>query len=1509
MPIYVSRGGGNTKITEPINKGIDYGNKFLNLYTSGNEFYIGEPNNIYVGFYHIMDGKSMSGATHTDTSEEITAIDINRQQRILDTSLLDTENFFSTNNEIKNILTTDGTEFLLDDKSYVGNYIKVGLDYYTYYLNDYNNTMPDKKLTPFKLEPNFNNSYINNNFSTVIGIDTYRNIDNFIISEKKDQVISEIKDEINSIKLNIDFSDYKNFILFGSSVEQLYNFKLKISKLKKLRKNILELNNTTDSLLKYTLKKFEEEKEEIIQNFTRFEKYLFYENNFYYNLNTYSSTNISSSFSGSFTYLGKYSESFYYVADKSESRWENAKYTSSYYSGSLVNIHNKGINEFVSNSMIGKTINTQDNGLWIGLYQKSSVNEPSGGWVWLDENVLSNDIFDGWKGYTNWDTSNPNNSTYIQNYGLIYRNNGYWDDYSGSYQGAGSFGFSYILEITPYSKFNESYFENLSYSSSLFDENNLMNLLHYLPSFMKEDNINYTGYKRMVNMYGEYFDTLWLYIKNISNRDIDDINSNEYIPYQLLPTFLNQYNLYFKSKFEDSDILKFLYNLDKGGKLKYSYDYSDKVYTEKLYRRLLHSAPYILKSKGTKKSILSILNSYGISEEYIDINETNINKKLDPYYYDVNKQILGGVFTSKVYYLQFKGDQKVKLNWVNINSQKPDSIEVRFKTNHNSGLYLNHILFEKSSSHGNFFVTLNTTGSKYGNSSGIVKLIFKSGSVIKSSSTDELPIFNDIVWNLMLRRSDFSSDVSQSYSINLNQFKFKKFNFTGSCSVVTEQMTNLYNNDGHVYIGGSSSFSNSNEYGYPYYGDLNEFRMWNEYLSNDIFNKHSKAISTYFGKYDTSSFTNLVTWLKFEQDINHYSTSSVWDYNLAGTKNHGTASNFESGTNDTNYVTFYEEEIIGENVEKVNILDEQPTPLNLNPDTRILKSSKELLGKIDNKLSIYLSTNTIFNKDLMRSVNDFDIDNYVGDYRDYYKDNYESLDNLKKIFIDKFNLTGSFNIFNLINYIKYFDLSFFKLIEENIPYKTDYKIGAKIEQNKLERNKIYSWKKQNKSEILNKDTIIKYHEFINFKLNYENIESLIKYNNLVNFNTDYKNIEGLLKYDNLVKFSTEYKNIFGILNIEKNYVNSTYINLYTSSINLKEDRLEGNLIGNRQDHPFKVINSNGDLVIDTFKSKRNRFDWIYSGSTQTQINPISDIKKLPKIYKIGVDDRYNNAYWSINYLNNSDKGYTYVKHYSSITHNDTNIKNPFGEYNSTKIVANVDGYSIRFGLKLTCSLNVEGTNPSYDENFNISLKPSKSYCWSVYIYYDSAFDISYTSSLGNTKDIFQVMQNSETNTSNDYRGYYILDPFGSHTFYNKSVYTSSFSFTGSWRRVYANFTVPPTSSAPISGVNFASSSIFVFYATQWNTSSIGTSSINIFGSQLEEIPSGYTTESFIPSNYSKRGELVYDKYHINNTINRFKFNNYEGTINYDNPVETIYKNRKKILVVNKEEGKPLLKVE
>ncbi len=80
-----------------------------------------------------------------------------------------------------------------------------------------------------------------------------------------------------------------------------------------------------------------------------------------------------------------------------------------------------------------------------------------------------------------------------------------------------------------------------------------------------------------------------------------------------------------------------------------------------------------------------------------------------------------------------------------------------------------------------------------------------------------------------------------------------------------------------------------------------------------------------------------------------------------------------------------------------------------------------------------------------------------------------------------------------------------------------------------------------------------------------------------------------------------------------------------------------------------------------------------------------------------------------NHIFNSDKGYTYANHYSSITHSVTNIKNPFGEYNSTKIVANVDGYPIRFGLKLTCSLNVEGTNPSYDENFNISLNPSKSY--------------------------------------------------------------------------------------------------------------------------------------------------------------------------------------------------------
>ena len=100
--------------------------------------------------------------------------------------------------------------------------------------------------------------------------------------------------------------------------------------------------------------------------------------------------------------------------------------------------------------------------------------------------------------------------------------------------------------------------------------------------------------------------------------------------------------------------------------------------------------------------------------------------------------------------------------------------------------------------------------------------------------------------------------------------------------------------------------------------------------------------------------------------------------------------------------------------------------------------------------------------DILKVLGDFNIDNYIGNPSDEYKDKYSELDTLRHYYFER--LEGR-DIYEYIRLVKYIDKSLFEVLSDLAPARTNISKGLLIEPHFLERSKV----KWDKPESLRND--------------------------------------------------------------------------------------------------------------------------------------------------------------------------------------------------------------------------------------------------------------------------------------------------------------------------------------------------------------------------------------------------------------------------------------------------------
>lgn len=92
---------------------------------------------------------------------------------------------------------------------------------------------------------------------------------------------------LHGVKLNIDYTDFNNFVFYSSATERLANFKFKLELLEQYNSQLIAISQISGSVATTNALDFESARSAIISGFDNFEKFLYYESSSVFYTNPY----------------------------------------------------------------------------------------------------------------------------------------------------------------------------------------------------------------------------------------------------------------------------------------------------------------------------------------------------------------------------------------------------------------------------------------------------------------------------------------------------------------------------------------------------------------------------------------------------------------------------------------------------------------------------------------------------------------------------------------------------------------------------------------------------------------------------------------------------------------------------------------------------------------------------------------------------------------------------------------------------------------------------------------------------------------------------------------------------------------------------------------------------------------------------------------------------------------------------------------------------------------------
>jgi hypothetical protein len=635
--------------------------------------------------------------------------------------------------------------------------------------------------------------------------------------------------------------------------------------------------------------------------------------------------------------------------------------------------------------------------------------------------------------------------------------------------------------------------ENLPLASD-YDRENVNNLVYSIPEFIREDTNN-ANYELFVEMIGQHFDSIWIYIKDISNKYDRDNRVDYGASRDVIADILRDFGVkIYQNNFSNQDLYNAFLGIGVSGSLlpptgselitNFITASSEIIplndINQEIYSRLYHNLPTILKKKGTIEGLRTIINCYGVPNTVLRISEFGGKDRDNSNDWDYWYNKANYSFTPS------GSGGWVEIPWTSSanSGEYPKTVELRFKAPNLAvtTTYSQSIAVTADSQ--DFAVVIEYTGSLFtsGSYSGsiinpentfaTIKFINETNDI---SASVYMPVFNNTWVSLMI--TEIPSRYDYIYTLHAanklytgNDGAQIGFYQSSSCSGSI-----AWANSGTLKLPYSSSYTFGGKTYQPFTGSIQEVRYYDIALNTQSFQDYVMNPLSIEGNALEGSESSLNS-LFFRaplgavldnsgsgnQSRSSVHTSVTGSYIPTSSFDNGSSYNLSgSYTFSTNEEYIFLDQIVTGVKNRVNDkvrIDVQTTASGdtLSPLVRIETNPPQYQNYTRDltTLEVGFSPQNEINDDIINQLGFFNIGEFLSNPSLLYTEGsnqYPELERFRNNFFEKY--THNYNLKDYVRLIKYFDNSLFKLLKDFIPARVEASTGVIIKQHLLERNR------------------------------------------------------------------------------------------------------------------------------------------------------------------------------------------------------------------------------------------------------------------------------------------------------------------------------------------------------------------------------------------------------------------------------------------------------------------------
>jgi hypothetical protein len=591
------------------------------------------------------------------------------------------------------------------------------------------------------------------------------------------------------------------------------------------------------------------------------------------------------------------------------------------------------------------------------------------------------------------------------------------------------------------------WYELQSAIAQRYDDNNVNLLSNAIPQYLQDD-LSSQDFIKFTNMIGHFFDAIKVYIDQLPLIYDRKVNATEGLSQDLVWNVAKSFGLSLTNP--DSAVSLYSFTTD-GNTVK------KREQVTELYKRFLHNAPYLNRTRGTANSLKALLGIFGLNEQVIGIRET-----------DTTTTGSFEIFDEVTNALNFNSGSYLVLPMTGSSQRETYTLQFRFNNATDATTTLG--VGDTGAPSGSWVVDLVTHPSaSNGSTFGRIEIKDTIGEVLLSSSYADM-FDNEDYYDVMIRYD------GPTVTLNVAQADGEEILYSSSMSTTASYMIDAWNATQNFYLGGSGSLSTNTFNGY-----VDEVRIWGEKITDQRFYEQVLDPGSFVGNSYTSPVENL--WVR----LSFHTPRNLW---LGSTPNDSPYRNKDGGSdpllpllpNITNVIAvgFENKTAYPYSMTRVSRKIKQYTTNNgaysygsnkiiIAPPpvfTEVGAGGEKILHRtksiVDNEarrqqqqskkyLGFFVSPTDAVNNLLIRSLGNIDVKALVG-INTRYESKYSEIERLQNYYKQYYNATV-----NIPQFVRFFDQlapTLFEQASQLVPAKTILASGIVIEPNILEHKKL-----------------------------------------------------------------------------------------------------------------------------------------------------------------------------------------------------------------------------------------------------------------------------------------------------------------------------------------------------------------------------------------------------------------------------------------------------------------------